>query len=185
MFLLFSRPCERSRFDVRTWFAHDIRRPCGYVVRACGRCAAAAPDATSDVLPPACVAPAADTFAVLSICALSRALASSSMSLAVPPGNPFSNCQISQRCENPSSPVTAAFSANSGSKIIRPCRCGARKLLRGMPNFCGRSVRICAIGFIFMRAIVPHCGRNFAVKRCAGVRSLLKCPFGINQGRHV
>ena len=130
-------------------------------------------------------APATDAFAVLSTCALSRVLASDSMSQAVPPGNPFSNCQISQRCENPSSPATAVSSANSGSKIIRPCRCGARKLLRGMPNFCGRSVRICAIGFMFMRAIVPHCGRNFAVKRCAGVRSLLKYPFGINQGRHV
>ena len=62
------------------------------------------------------------------------------MSAAVPPGVPFSNCQMSHRWLKLSSPATAASSANSGSNTIEPCRCGAKKLLRGMPNFCGRSV---------------------------------------------
>ena len=63
---------------------------------------------------------------------LSLVAASAAMSCAVPPGVPFSNSQSSHACEKPSSPATALFSANSGSKTMRPCKCGARKLLRGM-----------------------------------------------------
>ena len=61
-------------------------------------------------------------------------------SVAPPPGSPFSKRQSSHRCEKLSIPATALFSAYSGSNTMRPCRCGARKLLRGMPNFCGKSV---------------------------------------------
>ena len=37
-----------------------------------------------------------------------------------------------------------------------PQCCGARKLLRGMPNFWGRSVRICAMGFM-LRGLLLWC----------------------------
>ena len=73
---------------------------------------------------------------------------SAATSDAAPPARPFSNCQMSHRCENSSSPATAAALANSGSKRISPRRCGASDPLRGMPNFCGRSVRMRAMGLI-------------------------------------
>ncbi|VWL99243.1 Uncharacterised protein [Collinsella intestinalis] len=81
--------------------------------------------------------------------------ASTAISAAVPPGVPFSNSQSSHRWLNSSKPATACGSANSGSNTMRPCRCGAKKLLRGMPNFCGRSVSICAMGVISMPAPYP------------------------------
>ena len=57
--------------------------------------------------------------------------------------------------------LNCCVGANTGSKTMRPCRWGAKKLLRGMPNFCGRSVCMCAIGS--MPVIVRHGG----VGRCA------------------
>ena len=79
------------------------------------------------------------------------------MSSAVPPVTPFSNCQINHKCVKLSIPATADSKAYSGSNMMRPCKWGARKLLRGIPNFYGRSVRIWAIGF--MGAFV-WCGRS-------------------------
>ena len=95
--------------------------------------------------------------------------ASTAISAAVPPGVPFSNSQSSHRWLNSSKPATACGSASSGSNTMRPCRCGAKKLLRGMPNFCGRSVSICAVSYTHLdvykrqrryssRAIFRNCG---------------------------
>ena len=57
----------------------------------------AAPDGASDALQSVtAVAPVADAFSMFATCAFG-APASDSMSQAVPPGNPFSNCQINQR----------------------------------------------------------------------------------------
>lgn len=81
------------------------------------------------------------------------------ISAAVPPGVPFSNSQMSHRYVKPSIPSTAEFRANSGSKMMVPRKCGARKLFRGMPNFCGMSVWMCAIGF--MAAILPQRKEGF------------------------
>lgn len=85
------------------------------------------------------------------------------ISTAVPPGVPFSNSQMSHRYVKPSIPSTAEFRANSGSKMMVPCKCGARKLFRGMPNFCGISVWMCAIGF--MVAILPQRQVRFLLLR--------------------
>lgn len=94
------------------------------------------------------------------------------ISAAVPPGVPFSNSQMSHRYVKPSIPSTAEFRANSGSKMMVPRKCGARKLFRGMPNFCGMSVWMCAIGF--MAAILPQRKRAFV---CCGSDHLACCVW--------
>lgn len=40
---------------------------------------------------------------------------------------------------------------------MHPRRWGARKLLRGIPNFCGRSVRMCAIGSMLLLCLRVVC----------------------------
>ena len=100
------------------------------------------------------------------------------ISAAEPPGVPFSNCQMSHRYVKPSIPSTAEFRANSGSKTMVPCRCGARKLFRGMPNFCGMSVWMWAIGF--MIAILPQRKERFClpILRLFGLLQLIHGDIG-------
>ena len=58
------------------------------------------------------------------------------------------NSQMSQMCENASSPRTASRLRNSGSKIISACRLSTTPLWRGTPNFVAKSLWMWAMGFI-------------------------------------
>ena len=70
------------------------------------------------------------------------------------------NSQMSQMCENASSPRTASRLRNSGSNTISACKLPTTPLWRGMPNFVAKSLWMRAMGF--MRPPPPPSGTHGA-----------------------